>query len=357
MAANIIFTNEEVTILLEAARKGLADADNFDELTEHLDLSDEVMVAIREKITMALETDEEIEFAPREDGEALSREGSCANDYTLNPQHMSCWITVDSMSVHVSRAGGVTVNIYRKGDEMDAPVAEVSTPLIEAGADDHMRCTQCDALMMVTETGVSHHVDKDENIDHDADADHVALAPEEDDTFVCSGCKQTFDNDDSVRIGGRHGELFCSDCAENFCRNCGGPNTDGEGFDGLCGSCADKTEPLYIDDGQPDGNERFTRAEWQQDVGNGDTKLGYAEWVNYNIASAKHCESCGADLYALQSVTREYVDKEGGESVFGKGHYNPLTGDFEADIAAVISGGRYDLVDDSDECTNCNRQL
>lgn len=29
---------------------------------------------------------------------------------------------------------------------------------------------------------------------------------------------------------------------ENFCTECGEPNDDGEGFDGLCGPCADRKE-------------------------------------------------------------------------------------------------------------------
>jgi len=35
---------------------------------------------------------------------------------------------------------------------------------------------------------------------------------------------------------------------DDECRECGGENTDGEGYDGLCGSCADKAEPDDDDD-------------------------------------------------------------------------------------------------------------
>jgi len=36
---------------------------------------------------------------------------------------------------------------------------------------------------------------------------------------------------------------LCGDCqSEDKCRKCGEPNNDGEGFDGLCGNCADVAE-------------------------------------------------------------------------------------------------------------------
>ena len=35
---------------------------------------------------------------------------------------------------------------------------------------------------------------------------------------------------------------FDPDPDENVCRTCGGPNDDGEGYDGECGECADRTE-------------------------------------------------------------------------------------------------------------------
>jgi len=106
----------------------------------------------------------------------------------------------------------------------------------------------------------------------------------EDDCFVCTSCKNIFDIDDSAKI---MGELYCISCAKNefdykdetdqrvscaichipvtmpagwsghtsevLCnahdlkeeekyRECGEPNNDGEGYDRLCGSCADKQE-------------------------------------------------------------------------------------------------------------------
>lgn len=38
-----------------------------------------------------------------------------------------------------------------------------------------MHCYECGEPMMLDENEVSHHLDADGNIDHDADADHVAL--------------------------------------------------------------------------------------------------------------------------------------------------------------------------------------
>lgn len=109
-----------------------------------------------------------------------------------------------------------------------------------------------------------------------------------DDCFVCTSCKNIFDIDDSAKI---MGELYCISCAKNEfdykdeteqsipcaiclipvaipagwsgnasevlcnvhatededkCRDCGDPNTNGEGYDGLCGSCADKQERPHI---------------------------------------------------------------------------------------------------------------
>lgn len=46
---------------------------------------------------------------------------------------------------------------------------------------DELRCTECDEPMFVTGEGVSHHVDlmSPDGIDHDLDAEHVAIAPED----------------------------------------------------------------------------------------------------------------------------------------------------------------------------------
>jgi len=44
------FTPGEMAVLLEAARIGLADAENFDALADQMDLADGCLVRVREKI-------------------------------------------------------------------------------------------------------------------------------------------------------------------------------------------------------------------------------------------------------------------------------------------------------------------
>lgn len=44
------FTGEELITLLECARMGIADADNFDDLADRLDISDEEMTKLRDKL-------------------------------------------------------------------------------------------------------------------------------------------------------------------------------------------------------------------------------------------------------------------------------------------------------------------
>jgi hypothetical protein len=36
-------------------------------------------------------------------------------------------------------------------------------------------CRECGTRCKVLENGVSHHIDEDDNTDHEADADHVAI--------------------------------------------------------------------------------------------------------------------------------------------------------------------------------------
>jgi hypothetical protein len=38
-------------------------------------------------------------------------------------------------------------------------------------------------------------------------------------------------------------DVVVDDVVDDVCRECGGRNDDGEGFDGLCGSCADRAYP------------------------------------------------------------------------------------------------------------------
>jgi hypothetical protein len=68
---------------------------------------------------------------------------------------------------------------------------------------------------------------------------------------------------------------------------------------------------------------------------------------------------CGADHTIPESVTREYVNKDGEDefsSVFGLGHYLE-DGTFGPDESVDLSGGRFDNCADSDKCTACGGQI
>lgn len=41
-----------------------------------------------------------------------------------------------------------------------------------------------------------------------------------DDEFECMKCHKVFDIEDSIRIGGKHGSLYCTDCAIGKCPSC-----------------------------------------------------------------------------------------------------------------------------------------
>lgn len=41
---------------------------------------------------------------------------------------------------------------------------------------------------------------------------------------------------------GADGRSVCDDCREDMCDKCGASTDDGEGYDGLCGNCADRAE-------------------------------------------------------------------------------------------------------------------
>jgi hypothetical protein len=65
----------------------------------------------------------------------------------------------------------------------------------------------------------------------------------------------------------------------------------------------------------------------------------------------KKCNRCLKSLATESSVIREYISKEGGEPVIAEGHFE--NGEFEVDSFDGFGGGRYDLLDDSDKCENC----
>jgi hypothetical protein len=71
------------------------------------------------------------------------------------------------------------------------------------------------------------------------------------------------------------------------------------------------------------------------------------------VAQPVLCEKCKADLSTLESVTREYVNKDGEPSVFSLGHYDE-DGTFDPETTPCLSGGGFDLRDDSDSCSTCH---
>lgn len=51
-------------------------------------------------------------------------------DYTLDPRAKTCWITVDNISVHITRLNGeVAVSLYPLYDEMNDPIDTATAPL------------------------------------------------------------------------------------------------------------------------------------------------------------------------------------------------------------------------------------
>jgi len=75
------------------------------------------------------------------------------------------------------------------------------------------------------------------------------------------------------------------------------------------------------------------------------------------------CPNCGADLTQVESVDREYANKQVDEdnvplpSVYALGHYKD--GVFEADRfnGFESDSSHYDVLDDSDTCVNCEHHL
>lgn len=74
------------------------------------------------------------------------------------------------------------------------------------------------------------------------------------------------------------------------------------------------------------------------------------------VTHKQFCKKCKADLTQPNTVCREYVNKDGGTSRFGEGHYDNK-GNYEPDNSPRLSDGRYDLKDDSDTCVDCYTQL
>lgn len=115
-------------------------------------------------------------------------------------------------------------------------------------------CTECGGECVVEEDGVSHHLTADGDVDHDADADHVALdeslvenpgdgpAPvlSEATPLLADEPYERQDLDGMYRSGANVAvEVDHDELDDDVCGECGASLDDGEGADGLCGSCAD----------------------------------------------------------------------------------------------------------------------
>lgn len=70
-------------------------------------------------------------------------------------------------------------------------------------------------------------------LDAKASEDEPAVDP------MCSECDASLDDDDRGPSGA---PVLCRDCQQKRCTQCGEPNDNGEGWDGLCGNCADKAK-------------------------------------------------------------------------------------------------------------------
>ncbi|MDE4297039.1 hypothetical protein PXK56_17780 [Phaeobacter gallaeciensis] len=72
---------------------------------------------------------------------------------------------------------------------------------------------------------------------------------------------------------------ICPTCREEL-------TDDGKGYDGECDSCADRSfeaskpwKPESVWDDHP----KFPSSEWRYECDNGDTRLGYVDWVNAQL--------------------------------------------------------------------------
>lgn len=69
------------------------------------------------------------------------------------------------------------------------------------------------------------------------------------------------------------------------CITCGEPYDEaGDGWDGECPDCADVTE-AKLQATQEGGHDLYPWSDWQYEVTNGDTKLGYADWLQGKLES------------------------------------------------------------------------
>lgn len=84
-----------------------------------------------------------------------------------------------------------------------------------------------------------------------------------------------------------------------------------------------------------------------------DSLSSFLSDIDIDVNETEKCRECQSNLEGPESVKREYVSKDGGESVFSLGHYSK--GTFEPDNFNGFNGEeRYDLGDNSDTCSHCD---
>lgn len=171
-----------------------------------------------------------------------------------------------------------------------------------SGEDDSLdggACTECGGECVVEEDGVSHHLTADGQVDHDADADHVALdesltenptgsAPWLDpSTPLLSDEPYELQHLDECTRFGANVAIETDEDDEGGC-SCGASLEDGEGYDGLCGDCADRAESGRLTDLAESAREAAT--DWQ-------SSPGAAAKVRLRPAAAKLIDQ-GRDVFA-----------------------------------------------------------
>ncbi|QOX80810.1 hypothetical protein FY034_17455 (plasmid) [Trichlorobacter lovleyi] len=126
MSQTTVFTPEETSLLLEAARIALGDANIFDQIAEDTDTADNVLANLREKLHFALNdsTTDEIQLDTREDGERILLDGQSSNDYKLADNATNVWIKVDSVVINIARRNYVegafaVAEIYTAGSDLE----------------------------------------------------------------------------------------------------------------------------------------------------------------------------------------------------------------------------------------------
>jgi hypothetical protein len=92
------------------------------------------------------------------------------------------WADVSDNAV-VTDEKGIEYSVYVDGDCWLVPKGMERSdtgdcfqwPADDDDDDDLLLCSECGGDMIITDEGVAHHVDGDGSVDHDKDADHVAI--------------------------------------------------------------------------------------------------------------------------------------------------------------------------------------